>query len=323
MYQLIRNEVKQLNLQKIWLCTSKNSKLHRIYFLHTGDPERTAILDCFKDDLNRKEATDQMLDMLDGNALIDDIPYYVDFENIEEEYYLYPFKEKVEEILTDNPLRVIQFSRNPVRLSEIVNFEENEGIKFIIAQSNDALYFLYAPNNSVIKNKSILSLSITENATVYTVPKGIQVPPTVTAKLDCSNRRLFVYDVNRFESMLTLNENQKAKSKAVLNKFSQGEYRISTESYTFRGLDNQEVHQKLSMSKRAIRRLSKYQPSDEEYSIVQIKEAVNKLDEDLRVTFDDETKTINVTPNTAKTFVGIIHNSIVQRLISGEVEIAI
>ncbi|MFS0616040.1 hypothetical protein [Lederbergia ruris] len=120
-----------------------------------------------------------------------------------------------------------------------------------------------------------------------------------------------------------MNENQKAKSRAVLNTFSQGQYKISLESYTFSGLDNQDVYQNLSMSKRAIRRLAKYQPPEEEYSIVQIKEAVNKLDEDLRVTFDDVQKTINVNPNTAKTFVGIIHNSIVQRLISGEVEIAI
>ncbi|WP_088356642.1 hypothetical protein [Bacillus cereus] len=312
-----------MSLQKIWLCTSKNSKLNRIYFLHTGDTERTAIFDCFEDDLNRKIETEDTMDKLNGNALIDDIPYYIDFEDIQEESYLHSFKEKVNEILGDNPSRVIQFSRNPMRVSEIRNFEDNEGIKFIIAQSNDALYFLYAPNNSVIKNKSIMSLSITENATVLTVPKGIQIPPIVTAKLDCGNKRLFVYDVNRFESMLTLNENQKAKSREVLNKFSQGEYKISSENYTFSGLDNQEVHQKLSMSKRAIRRLSKYQPSEEVYSINQIKEAVNKLDEDLRVAFDDETKTINVTPNTAKTFVGIIHNSIVQRLISGEIEIAI
>ncbi|MFS0614930.1 hypothetical protein [Lederbergia ruris] len=174
-----------MNLQRIWLCTSKNSKLHRIYFLQTGGRERTDIFNCFEDDLNRKLVTEMSMEKLDGNALIDDIPYYVDFEDIQEGGYLEPFKEKVEEILGDSPERVIQFSKNPVRVSEINNFEDNEGIKFIIAQTNDALYFLYAPNNSVIKNKSIMSLSITENATVLKVPKGIQIPPIVTAKLDC------------------------------------------------------------------------------------------------------------------------------------------
>lgn len=72
-----------------------------------------------------------------------------------------------------------------------------------------------------------------------------------------------------------------------------------------------------------MRRLSKYQPSQEQYSISRIKEAVEKLDENLKVNFDDDKKVIHITPETAKTFVGIIHNSIVQRLISGEIEIAI
>lgn len=312
-----------MSLKRIWLCTSKNSKLHRIYLLQTGNSERTAIFNCFEDDLNRKRDLEQSMDKLNGNALIDDIPYYVSLEDIKEESYLHPFKEKVEEILGNNPPTVIQFSNNPVRIGEITNLEENEGVKFIIAQSDDCLYFLYAPSNSIIKNRLIISFSITENSTILKVPKGIQIPPAITAKYNCADKKLYVYDVNRFESMLTLNENQKAKSQAVLNKFIQSQYKISSENYTFKGLDNQEVQQKLHMSNRAIRRLSKYQPSQENYSIDRIKEAVSRLDADLRVTFDDVSKVINVTPDTAKTFVGIIHNSIVQRLISGEIEIAI
>jgi len=47
------------------------------------------------------------------------------------------------------------------------------------------------------------------------------------------------------------------------------------------------------------------------------------LNEDLRVTFDDENNAILVTSETAKTFVGIINNIIVERLISGDIEIPI
>lgn len=312
-----------MTLQKIWLCTSKNAKLHRIYLLHTGDKERTAIYDCFKDDLARKVTTETTMDKLDGNALIDDIPYHIQLSTIIDTSYLQPFKEKVEEILSDNPPTVLQFSKNPLKPGEIRNFEENEGVKFIIAQSNDSLYFLHAPSNSIIKNRLVMSFSITENSTILEVPKGIQIPPAITARLNCSDKKLYVYDVNKFENMLTLNENQKAKSQAILNKFAQGEYKISSEEYSFKGLDSPDVQQKLHMSSRAIRRLSKYQPSEDSYSIEQIKRAVDKLDSDLRVTFDDDNKVINVSENTAKTFVGIIHNSIVLRLISGDVEIAI
>ena len=59
------------------------------------------------------------------------------------------------------------------------------------------------------------------------------------------------------------------------------------------------------------------------HTIDQIKQAVNRLNEDLRVAFDDENNTILVTPETAKTFVGIINNIIVERLISGDIEIPI
>lgn len=312
-----------MTLQKIWLCTSKNSKLHRIYLLHTGDKERTAIYNCFKDDLTRKVATETTMDKLDGNALIDDIPYHIHLPDILDSSYLHPFKEKVEEILNDNPPTVLQFSKNPLKTGEVENFEENEAVKFIIAQSNECLYFLHAPSNSIIKNRLIMSFSITENSTILDVPKGIQIPSAITAKLNCMDKKLYVYEVNKFESMLTLNENQKAKSQAILNKFVNGEYKISAENYSFKGLDSQDVQQKLHMSSRAIRRLSKYQPSEESYSIEQIKQAVNKLDSDLRVTFDDANKTVYVTAHTAKTFVGIIHNSIVLRLISGDVEITI
>lgn len=312
-----------MSLNNIWVCTSKNSKLYRLYLLNTKKPDREEIFNIFSDDLKSKVEGESSMKALSGNSLIEDIPYYVDFKNIKKGNYLRPFKEKVEEILKDNPANIIQFSNNPIKTSQIKNFEENEGIKFIIAQSENRLYFLQATNNSVIKNKSVLTLSVTEDSTVVKVPKGIQIPPAITAKYDCKNKRLYVYDVNRFESMLTLNENQKEKSKSVLNKFEKGEYTISKEKYKLTGLDDDEVYKSLSKSKRAIRRLSKYTPSEEEYSITQIKEAVNKLDKDLRVTFDDELKTIQVDPNTARTFVGIIHNIIVQRLISGEVEIPI
>lgn len=312
-----------MELQNIWICTSKNSKLFRIYRLNTGDEERKGIWGCFHNDLNWKLKGESEMQELNGNALIEDIPYYIDFDSINEDNYLNSFREKISEVIENHPTDIIQFSNNIFKPQDITNFEEKEGIKFIIAQSEKSLYFLLVPTNAVLKNRSVMSFSITEHTAIYSVPRGIQVPSILTAKLDVENHRLFVYDVNRFESMLTLNENQKAKSRAVLKKFNEGQFKISTEKYTFSGLEDNNLYKELSLSKRAIRRLSKYHPSEETYSIEKIKKAVNKLDESLKVKFDDEKRIIHVTPETAKTFVGIIHNSIVQRLISGEVEITI
>ncbi|MED3034055.1 hypothetical protein CBR56_13465 [Bacillus thuringiensis] len=310
-------------LERVYVCTSKNSSLYRIYLLQTGDQEKQSIFNYFELDLTKKKSGESEMDVLNGNALIEDIPYYIKLEEIDEDSYLYNFKVEIETLLNNPTNKIVQFSKFGKLSGEVKNFEENEGIKFLIVQDNESLYFLSIAKNAVIKNKPVISFSITEDTTVVDVPKGIQVPPAVTARLDRVSKKLFVYDVNRFESMLTLNENRKAKSQATINKFVQGEYTISSAKYKFLGLDENGVTQKLYSSARAVRRLSKYGAPETNYSIEQIKDAVNKLDSSLRVTFDDTNKTINVTPDTAKTFVGIIHNSIVQRLISGEVEIAI
>lgn len=312
-----------MKLERIYVCTSKNSELYRFYLLQTGDSEKQAVYQNFEEDLNHKILSEDKMDKINGDALIEDIPYYVDFDDILEDSYLFSFKSEIENIVNNQAERIIQFSRFGKKGDGIKNFEENEGIKFLFLQEQESLYFLSIARNAVIKNKSIMSLSITEDSSVVEIPKGLQIPPAVTARLDRKLMRLFVYDVNRFESMLTLNENRKAKSQATIQKFISGEYTISSSKYKIIGLEDSVVSQKLYSSARAVRRLAKYQVPESNYSIDQIKTAVMKLDPHLQVSFDDNKKEIKVTQETAKTFVGIIHNIIVQRLISGDVEIVI
>lgn len=312
-----------MTLERVYVCTSKNSNLYRIYLLQTGDREKKDIFEHFESDLLQKISHESEMDELSGSALIEDIPYYVEFNKINEESFLYTFKQEIENLLSNETNDIIQFSRFGKLAGEIKNFEEDEGIKSLIVQDENSLYFLAISTNSVIKNRPVVSLSVTENTTVITVPKGIQVPPAITARLDRLNQTLYVYDVNRFESMLTINENRKAKSQAVITKFVNGDYTISDSQYRFEGLDQDVVKQKLFSSARAVRRLSKYTEPSTSYSIDKIKLAVDRLDEGLRVDFDDTSRIIRVTPETAKTFVGIINNVIVERLISGEVEIII
>ncbi|NGZ74071.1 hypothetical protein [Saccharibacillus alkalitolerans] len=312
-----------MTLQKIWVCTSKSAKLHRICLLQTDNDIREDIFKSFEDDLQTQQQNESSIVRFADSALIDDIPYFISLSDIATDDYLQPFKEKVTEILDNPSTEVIRFSNNPTNAQGISNLEENEAIKFIIAQSNESLYFLEVPKSSVIKHRLVLTLGITQNSTVLKVPKGIQVPAEVTARVSCADRKLFVYDVNKFERMLTLNENQKAKSFTILDKFVSGEFKISSEDYTFTGLGAQDVRDELKKSIRATRRLAKYKPDPSPYSINKIKDAVNKLDSSLQVSFDDSSKTIHVTADTAKTFVAIIYNSIVERLITGKVELAI
>lgn len=260
-----------MTLERVYVCTSKNSNLYRIYLLQTGDTEKEKIYKHFESDLLEKESNESEMCELSGAALIEDIPYFIEFNAITEESYLYSFKQEIEKLLNNPSERVIQFSKYGQLNGEVSNFEENEGIKFIIVQDEHSLYFLAISNNSIIKKKPVISLSVTENTTVVDVPKGIQLPPAITARLERNTKKLFVYDVNKFESMLTLNENRKAKSQAVISKFIDGDYTISTSSYSFKGLDNSNVKQKLFSSARAIRRLSKYSEPENHYTIVSVK----------------------------------------------------
>lgn len=310
-------------LERIYVCTSKQGNLYRIYKLQTGDREKQTIFDAFSRDINNKISNETSMERYNRTALIQDIPYTIKFDDILETSYLNYFKIEIEDLLNNMPENVIQFRRFGKLEGEVKNFADNEGIKFLIVQDETSLYFLSISNNTVIKNKPVVSLSITQDTTVVNVPKGIQVPPAVTARLRREDKKLFVYDVNRFESMLTLNENLKAKSHEVINKFKKGDYTISDQRYHVIGLDNKDVINELFRSARAVRRLAKYRIEESEYSIEQIKSAVNKLDKTIRVNFDEDNRTIEVTSSSSKTFVGIIHNSIVQRLISGDIEITI
>lgn len=308
-------------LKRIWICTSKHSILYRMLLIQTGTKERNAVENCFQEDLS-KRLEDESIKKFDRNALIDSIPYYVDFKDITQTSFIHTFKDRICELLSKKPKKQVRFKRVQVG-SEIVDFEENEGLKFLIAQNDKNLYFLYTQPNSVIKNRSILSISINSDASVVEVPKGIQIPRTLTARYDVVKERLYVYDVERFESMLSINENMKAKSEDVIRKFSNHEYRISQEDYKIEGLSEVEVRNKIFQSARAVRRLAKYDPQQIRYPIEQIKVAVEKLEPRLQVAFDVVNKKIIITPETATTFVGIIHNSIIQRLISGEIEITL
>lgn len=310
-------------IERIYVCTSKSSKLYRIFRLQTGDEEKRMIYERFENDLNQKKSEEKNMNQLEQQALIEDIPYYVNFSSIDDSSYLLEFKGKISELLSNQNFEIINFSKKLRGNGNVKNFDESEGIKFLIVQDEKSLYFLSISNNAVLKNQTILNLSVSENTTILNVPKGIQIPTGVTARFDRKSQKIFVYDVNRFEQMLTLNENRKQKSKETIKNFKNQRYKVSKDAYIVVGFEDEKVEKTLMESARSQRRLSKYSSPNNDYNIDSVKRAVSKLDDSIKVIFDDDRKEIKITPQSAKTFVGIIYNSIVERLISGEVEVTI
>lgn len=318
-----------MKIERIFICTSRRANLYRAYSLITGEKVKNQILNTFRSDLENKLEREDRIFEYNQNSLIQEIPYKINRSKINSNSYLKDFNDIIQCIIENkdkdgNKIETIEFKNSIGRgkAGEITNFQNDEGIKFLIVQEEKSLYLLKVSNNTIIKNRTIMSLSITKETTLVEIPRGIQVPTEVTARIDRKTNDLFVYNVDSFEKMLTLNENVRAQSKETLDRFRSGEYTISTQKYKFDGIDDT-VEQELNKSIRSLRRLSKYQNPETTFTINKIKKAINKLDKKDRVEFDDKNKRIKITPKTVKTFVAIIHNGIVERLISGDVELII
>lgn len=319
-----------MKIERIFVCTSKRARLYKLYGLITGEADKNIILDLLKDDLKDKLEKEEEISEYNQNSLIQEIPYKLNRSKIKHDSYLNDFNEIIQCIIENkdkngNKIETMEF-KNAIRernTGKVANFQNDEGIKFLVIQEKRSIYLLKVSNNMVIKNRTVMSISsVTKETTLIEIPRGIQVPTKVTARIDRETNELFVYNVDDFEKMLTLNENVCAQSKETLDMFRNGKYTISNQKYRVEGIDDN-VEEKLNKSSRSLRRLSKYQDPEVTFPISKIKEAVKKLDEKDRVEFDDENKQIKVTSQNAKTFVAIIHNGIVERLISGEVELII
>lgn len=311
--------------QSLYVCTAKGQKLNRIYHLITGDKLKEQVIDYVSSDLYEKQKSESDMGFLSGSALIEDIPYFVEMNDIKEDSYLNDFKNVIIGLLNPEGTtpKVLQLKKRGKDKNEIENFEENEGIKFFIIVGQESVYFLHVSRNAMIKNIPFLKMSVTNQSTMIQVDRGVKFPQFITARLDRNSNNLFVYEVDNFEAMLMMNENKKEKSKSVVKKFKNDQYKVSKEEYSVKGLDDKGVENNLFSSKRAVRRLAKYDEKIEHFEIGKIEKAIKRLDEKKQVRIDHEKKAIYVTPDSAKTFVGIIHNVIVERLISGKVEIII
>ena len=66
------------------------------------------------------------MSQLENQSLIEDLPYYVDLNTIDKESYLYEFKEKINELSTEESIKVVEFTKQILGNGEISNFEEKK-----------------------------------------------------------------------------------------------------------------------------------------------------------------------------------------------------
>ncbi len=148
---------------------------------------------------------------------------------------------------------------------------------------------------------------------------GIPIPTDITAVIRKEDFRLFVLNVLDFERMIGLRQAKLEKAEQCLKDFENGVHTIGQEKWkvTFENMNS--IKANLSKRLRNINRLYDYDESQVNYSIQNIERAVNKLQEDKRIKFQD--RNILVTQDSFNTFTAILHDGIVQRVLSGDYDI--
>lgn len=133
----------------------------------------------------------------------------------------------------------------------------------------------------------------------------------------------FVYCVNEHQYAFKLHEINQEKAKRNLENFANNiaNYSISKENYSVEVKDYQKIFARVKDEARTVNRLAKYSGGAKDFGLAKIKQANNLLAAKDRVSIDDDNKKIVVDEHCIGTFTALIHNLLLQRLISGDIEI--
>ncbi|MBC1435906.1 hypothetical protein HB848_11210 [Listeria rocourtiae] len=305
----------------VWVGTSKNSKLHRAYHLGTDKDMRATMIES----LNMKELpADTDIKEIDNQSLVTEQSYYIDMNGVGEEHYLHALKDTIlkQGALNANT-EMVTFKKRKSKNEFSTEYEKPRFMVYeTVEHERNILLFMFINSRKYVRKATFLDFkyfSTGSTPTIIGLDSAIPIPTFITAKYDRDSGKLFVYDVLAFEKMLHLNELYQKKAEESIKQFQSGNYFIGHEKYVLTGLD-ESVKQKLQTNTRTIVRLAKYDNNVIQHGIRQIKEAVSQIkNKEEHVIFNDQQKCIEINGSNCMTFVGIIHNSIVKRLISGEV----
>lgn len=313
-------------IKRLFVTTAKHSKLHQSYKVLLDSDERKELAGI----LNMKTHLENFI------SRESQIGYRTKFRLIEgDEYYITNNESDIKEAnlieLFDTVINVDSEFDEADALTfkkDIVEFDEREKERFFIiaVEYKEVKYLLFSYINSrdIVRHKKFLdrNFSLNKNSAIIDVTNGLPVPESVTATYSFDTDKLYIHDPFKFERMFYLHEANKEKAREQINSFNEGESTVGHETYKVSGLARQDVKDIIFSKVRYIRRLADYNPDTSHHPIEKIEEAVNKLSNDIeKVKFCHTSKTITVNYDNVKTFVAIIHDSIVQRIISGEVEV--
>lgn len=256
-------------------------------------------------------------------ALVEAESVYLSKGQIEED-----FGETLNKIIADFEKEERKFEPIDLRKRKVSRGDKKMNPSMLIIELSDVkqLLFLRINSRGHIRNKNIIDLvrsgSRLEADHIYQLDMAIELPTEITGVYDFEEEKFYIENLANFEYIMNISEINKVKAIEQLEKFKSNEFKLAKE-YTFSFEGYEEIQDRILASKRSIRRLSYYDDSVADLKIDKIKDAMNRLKEKERLEIDEADKKITVanTEENVKTFVAIIHNGIVERLLTGEVEI--
>lgn len=318
-----------IEIKSILIVTSKYSRLHNIYRVVMDTLERKKILGLLLHEGNLRQNLKILNDIDERNP-----KSLIEGDN----YFIYMCDENKEEIESVNLLEFYSkliINQEKYEDNDVLTFKktlsdydgEKEKPRFYMFEietgSKKYLAFSLIDSKNVVRKRSFLEWrpTVNKNSSVVDISEGVPLPDSITALYERDTSKLYVYKPFDFDKMLYLHEASKEKAIANMEHFQSGKLTVGKEGYTVKGFEKDIVREKIMTSVRSITRIAKYDGSDSQESIEVIENVMDKLEVDDRLKFDHKDKKIITNEYNYKTFVGVIHDSIVQRLISGDINI--
>lgn len=247
-------------------------------------------------------------------ALIAEDSFYLSLNSLDSKNQFYYIKEG---LLKDKLLvNAEQIGLRRKDIERLIN--KKERIKFLIIENQNNFYFCNINQRTqIIKNKKGISIGSLENR--FSIEYGIVFPEYISAVLDKSTNFLSIVSVKDFERMFNLKVVRFTQAEAILEKFKSQEYSVGKDNIKVKFSKDVSIYKKEYGKTRQITYLSGYNQSSSNYSTDSINNAMSHLKSTERIKISEGVMTIE-NPSQFKTFVAILHDSIVHRILSDTYE---
>ncbi|WP_239256254.1 hypothetical protein [Listeria ilorinensis] len=305
-------------MENVWVGVYKNNKLNRLLQV----PLTNEVLNDIKANLDEVQDKNELI-LYSNEALVLDCGYKINCSEINEKHFLSQFKDIFYINTIDEGLGVLNFKRNGEK-----HISREEIIRFLLINSEEKMLILAIEIRGIVRKKHFLDLTRFKDKhddtgnqnIIYEIDYGIPVPKCICAEYDKVDDIFYVYDNESLEKLIGSFEERKKRAINTLDDFKSHKNKIGLEEYKVNFNDYEIIKSKVENSNRTSTRLSKYQ-HDKKYSIEQIKGAIQRLPEEKQLYFDRRSQSIEVNSKNYETFIAVLHNSIIERLISGDVDI--